>query len=55
MTGQMRLVMSEREEASLGPQWGNAQVDVRYPPNPAPEIEPEILPPVFSIDIPEAK
>jgi hypothetical protein len=54
-TGAFRLVLSPAEEASLGPEWGDAQPDVRFPPNPKPFIETVISPPVFSIDIPEAK
>jgi hypothetical protein len=55
LTGQQRLVMSAEEEAELGPEWGNAQPDVRYPSHPAPFIEIRKKPPVFSIEIPEAK
>jgi hypothetical protein len=55
LTGQQRLVLSEEEEAELGPEWGNAQTDVRYPPNPALIIDVRKKPPVFSIEIPEAK
>jgi len=55
LTGQQRLVLSAEEEAELGPEWGNAQTDVRYPANPAPIIEARKSPPIFSIEIPEAK
>lgn len=55
VTGEMRLVMSPAEEASLTPEWGAGQPDVRYPPNPKPFIETAVFPPIFSIDIPEAK
>lgn len=55
ITGQFRLVLSPAEEAGLGPEWGNAQPDVNYPRNPVPFIETVVSPPVFSIEIPEAK
>ena len=55
VTGRMRLIMSPAEEEVLGPEWGAAQVDVNYPPNPPPIIEEELSPPVFSIEVPLVK
>jgi hypothetical protein len=55
ITGQFRLILSDQEEAALGPEWGEGQADVRYPPNPVPEVETVTIPPVFSIEIPEVK
>jgi len=56
MTGEFRLVLSPAEEAEIGPDWGDAQSDVRFPPNPKPFIETAaVAPPTFSIEIPEAK
>lgn len=55
MTGAFRLVLSQEEEALLDPEWGHCQPDVRYPPNPVPIIDKPIIPPIFSIEIPEAQ
>jgi len=55
ITGALRFVLSQEEEALLGPEWGRCQPDVHYPPNPAPIIDKPIIPPIFSIEIPEAQ
>lgn len=55
MTGALRLVLSQEEEALLGPEWSACQTDVRYPANPKPIIDKPVSPPIFSIEIPEAK
>jgi hypothetical protein len=54
-TGQQRLATSAQEEAELDPSWGPPQPDVRYPINPVPITEARKTPPVFSIEIPDAK
>lgn len=54
-TGQMRIVMSEEEDAALGKEWGAPQGDVRFPKNPPPLKEPEITHSVISIDVPEVE
>jgi hypothetical protein len=55
ITGQMRRVLSEFEELSLGPEWGSAQMDVRYGKTPPPiTTEPARKPPVFKVNLPGA-
>lgn len=54
-SGAFRLVLSQEEEALLGPEWSACQTDVRYPANPLPIIDKPVQAPIFSIEIPEAK
>jgi hypothetical protein len=51
-TGQMARILSASEEASLGPEWGPAQTDVRYSKTPPPIMSEPKRPPVFTIQIP---
>ena len=51
-TGQMRHVLSAAEEATLGPEWGLAQMDVKFRKTHPPIMPEAKRPPVFNINLP---